>query len=217
MKKHIYILSGLGADHRAFQRIDFKEFNHTFIQWVAPNRDETLSQYAQRIAKQLTEENPIIIGLSFGGMVAVEIAKPIPTAQLILISSAKTKHEIPKFYRLLGKLKLHKLLPVTLLKKSNPMTNWFFGVKTIHDKQILADILYDTNPIFLKWAMNAVMIWQNEIIPPNVVHIHGSHDKILPIRCVNATEIIPGGGHLMVLSNHKNLNKVNTSMLNLFS
>lgn len=98
----VYIFSGLGVDRRVFDRIDFKDLDVKFIDWIDPIKNETLQNYAKRISRKITSENPILIGLSFGGMIAVEISKILNTKKIILIASAKNKYELPFIYRLFG-------------------------------------------------------------------------------------------------------------------
>ena len=208
LTKELYILSGLGADKRVFQRLDFSDFKATFIKWIVPKDKETIENYATRLLDQITSKNPTLIGLSFGGIIAVEIAKQIDTEKVILIASAKTKNEIPFYYRFTGQLGIHKLLPTRLLKSSNFMTNWFFGTSSTFDKQLLRQILIDTDPTFLKWAIDKVVTWTNRTQTENVFHIHGTSDKILPVNFVNCNLKIKDGGHLMTLNKADELNKI---------
>ena len=92
--KNVYIFSGLGADKRVFQKMDFSEYNATFVEWILPNRTENIESYSKKLTEQIKHEKPILIGLSFGGIIATEIAKIIETEKIILIDSAKNKTEI---------------------------------------------------------------------------------------------------------------------------
>lgn len=85
----IYVFSGLGVDKRVYDNIDFGTLDVEFIDWIEPLKNESLESYAFRISKKITEENPILIGLSFGGMLAAEISKIINVKKIILIASAK--------------------------------------------------------------------------------------------------------------------------------
>jgi pimeloyl-ACP methyl ester carboxylesterase len=196
----LYILSGLGADERVFQRLDLSGYSVTFIKWQAPLKKETIGSYAARLLAQIKTPKPTLIGLSFGGIMAVEIAKQIDTEKIILISAAKTKNEIPFYYRWAGVLKLHTLLPKPLLKSSNFLTNWLFGVTSSDDKQLLKQTLKETDIIFLKWAINAVVHWKNQILPKKLFHIHGKKDRILPVKFLNCDRAVKTGGHLMILN-----------------
>ncbi|HLW32144.1 MAG TPA: alpha/beta hydrolase [Aequorivita sp.] len=208
LTKELYIFSGLGADERVFQRLDFSGFSRTYIKWIVPQDTETIENYATRLLDQITTSKPILIGLSFGGLIAVEVAKQIDTEKVILISSAKTKYEIPFYYRLAGQLGLQKLLPTRLLKNSNFITNWFFGTSSSFDKKLLKQILIDTDPTFLKWAIDKVARWTNQTPTNNLFHIHGSGDRILPMSFIKSDAAVRSGGHLIALNKADELNKI---------
>src|SRR4051794_35905388 len=93
--KNIYCISGLGADERAFERLKIAGCSLHFVDRIPPLPNETLFSYAGRMSERITEISPVVIGLSFGGMIAIEMAKQIPIEKLILISSVKTRNEIP--------------------------------------------------------------------------------------------------------------------------
>jgi len=208
LKKEIYIFSGLGADERVFQQLDFSDFDTTFIKWIAPLPKETIEHYATRLLDQITTAKPILIGLSFGGLMAVEVAKQIDVKKIILIASAKTKNEVPFYYRFAGHLGLHKLLTSKLLRSSNFLTNWLFGITLPSDKRLLLQILADTDPVFLKWAIDKIANWTNQTLPKNIFHIHGTSDRILPFKFVAYDHKIENGGHLMTLNKADELNKI---------
>ncbi|PVH25498.1 alpha/beta fold hydrolase [Sphingobacterium corticibacter] len=208
MAREIYIFSGLGADERVFQKLDFSGHKIAFIKWIAPQKDETIEQYATRLREQIPTTKPILIGLSFGGIMAVEVAKQIETEKVILIASAKTKHEIPIYYRVAGSLRLHKILPTALLKKSNAITNWLFGAESTSDKALLKQIVIDTDPLFLRWAIDKIALWKNQDEPHNLIHIHGTRDKILPYRFIKNVIKVKGGGHFMTLNKEDELNRI---------
>ncbi len=165
MSETIYIISGLGADQRVFCNIDFTNKNVVFIHWIQSLPNEKIDNYALRLSAFITTPHPIIIGLSFGGIVAIEIAKIIPTKLIILISSVKHYSEMPMWYKLAGALRLNKIIPFSLFKKANFLTYYFFGVNTIEQKQLLKTIFQETNTQFLRWAINCIVNWNNNFIP----------------------------------------------------
>ncbi len=199
MSKAIYIFSGLGADERVFQFIDFFEYKPVFINWIDPLRNETIESYAARISSKITAPNPVLIGLSFGGIIAVEVAKIIKPEKIILISSVQSKDEIPFIYRLAGMLRLHRIMPAAVMRKANFITYWLFGIKSDAEKKILAAILKATDPVFLSWAIDKILTWKNKSKTENLIQIHGTQDRLFP-SYKSADVIIKGGGHLMVLN-----------------
>ncbi len=206
--ENLFVFSGLGADKRVFNYLDFSKHNTTFINWVHPTHNESIENYAKRLTKQITSEKPILIGLSFGGIIAVEVGKIIESKKIILIASAKSKNEIPFYYRLAGFLKLHKLIPTKLMKKANFMSFWFFGINSKENKNLLAEILKDTDETFLKWAIDKIVNWKNTHIHKNLKHIHGTADRILPIKFVKSDVKIANGGHFMTIDKFEELNIV---------
>ncbi len=208
MKQKIVIFSGLGADERVFQKLDLSLYSPVFINWVSPFKNETIEAYAQRIKEQITVQNPVIIGLSFGGIMAIEIGKLIKTEKIILLASVKTADELPFYYRFAGSLRLHKLLPTLVLKRPNFISNWFFGAESDSEKVLLKQILADTDSVFLAWAIDKIARWKNKTLLSNIFHIHGNADRILPIRFVRCDVTIAGGGHFMTLNKVEELKEI---------
>ena len=209
MKQKIYLISGLGADERVFKNLDFNGFEPHFIKWIEPFENENLPDYAKRLLPQITTEKPLIVGVSFGGMIAVEISKLIYYPKVIIVSSAQTKKDIPEIYRFLGSLKIHYFIPSFILNSANFITYWLFGVTTFEDKKLLKAILEDTNIHFLKWALLAISTWKNETMNDDIIHIHGNNDKILPLKNIYSVDFkVVNGGHLMILNKAQEINSI---------
>ncbi len=206
--KNVYIFSGLGADERVFQKMNFSEHNVNFLDWILPSKNESIEKYAIKLTKLIKHEKPILIGLSFGGIIAIEVAKIINTEKIILIASCKNETEIPIYFRIIGRLKLHKLVPAKLLKIPNFISFWFFGTQNKEDKKILSEILKDTDEKFLKWAIDIIVTWKNRIVHKNTFHIHGISDRILPIAFVKCDIKIKKGGHFMTLNQAEELTQI---------
>jgi len=212
---NVYFLSGLGVDRRMFARLKFPaQFEIDHIDWILPLKRELLINYAKRLLSQMDGSQPfVLVGYSFGGMVAVEISKLLKAEQIILISSVSTTRQIPWYYRVFGKLKLHTLIPACLFKIANPLTYWLFGAKTKEQKVFLKQILIDTDTRFLKWAISKVLTWDNKVKPKNLYHIHAIDDKILPVKYTQADAKIENGGHLMVYKQPEKISKLITEKI----
>ncbi|BAU64657.1 hypothetical protein STA3757_20300 [Stanieria sp. NIES-3757] len=213
--KDIYFISGLGADKRVFQRLEFKGYQPVHIDWLDPKPNEALADYAQRLTNQIKSDHPIIIGLSFGGIVAVEIAKQIQVDHLILISSTKNRAEIPFYFKILRWFPIHRIFPYqTFLFIGYSLVKWFFGLENKEECQLLRAILFDTDAHFIKWAIHRVVIWNNQTIPDHLYHIHGMSDRIFPIRFVKPDCAIEKAGHLMVLNRAFQISKLIEKVIN---
>ena len=201
----VYFISGLGADEKAFQALVLPGIQPIHLNWFPPLKKENMAVYAKRMSYLITEAEPVIIGLSFGGMMAVEIAKTIPVKKLILISSAKGKQELPPYFTVCRYLPLHKILPLRLISLNTKMMFYIFGTRTEEQKKNLTAIIQNTNGGFNQWAINQVVHWNNQQTPANLEHIHGSADKLLPCRYVKADHTIQQGGHFMIVNQSKEL------------
>lgn len=197
--KKIYCLSGIGADKRIFEFIDIPDAELVHISWLPPLQGEGLEQYAKRLSTSIKEENFLLAGVSFGGMIATEIAKLYPAANVLIFSSAKTCNEVPFYFKLFKWLPLYKILPDGMMHQANALSYYFFGARTAPVKKIMQAIMKDTNASFIRWAMGAILKWENKIKPANLYHVHGNRDLILPLNFVRANEIVEDGTHLMIL------------------
>ena len=214
-EKRIYCISGLGADQRVFTKLKFKGYQPVYLDWLPPNQQESLADYAQRLAANIEDQEPILIGLSFGGMVATEIAKQIEVKQAILISTVKITPENPWYFRLFRWLPIHRLIPFkSLLWLVYWLINWFFSLETTEERKLLKAILIDTDAKFLKWAINQAIFWQNEIIPDHIYHIHGTGDRIFPLTFVEPDITIDKGGHFMIMNRADKISQIIDELLN---
>jgi pimeloyl-ACP methyl ester carboxylesterase len=199
MHMDVFFLSGLGADKTVFQFLDHSSYNPVFIDWPSPKKSESLADYALRLKEKFIPDNATVVGLSFGGMLATEIAKKYSGVRSILISSAKTKEELPSLYRSGKYFPLHQWSPYGLQKWFMMRIKWLFGINTTASQKLYESIIRNSDPGYNQWAIDAILNWENMEVPPNVIHIHGTHDKILPYKNIQCDYAVRGGGHLMVM------------------
>ena len=199
---HVVMIPGLGVDERIFQDLAIdKRFSRTVIRWITPQPNENLSSYARRLAEQIPQKNNLIlVGISFGGIIAVEMAKFLNPVQTIIISSVKTSHELPWYYRLAGRLRLPFVAPLALGKKTPWLQTYIFGAKTKEEKLLLRQIIQELDIPYVRWALYQISTWPNQTQIPGLLHLHGTHDKLFPIKYIRNSRPVPSGEHLMVLS-----------------
>lgn len=206
---NIYFIPGLGADKKIFKHIRVPEgFTAHYLDWLPPRKDETLKSYSDLLAEKIDTSQPfVIVGLSFGGMLAAEIIDKYPLGKMILISSVPEYGKLPFYYRFAGKIGLDRLLPVSLLKWAALMKR-LFTAETREQKAYLKKMIRDVDSSFIKWGLHAIVKWRGGAKNKNYVHIHGSGDALLPARYCRATHIIKGGGHLMILTRYDEINRI---------
>lgn len=196
---NVYFIAGLGANKRAFSYLDLSWCTPIFIDWIPPLPKESLAGYALRLRKTISEPNPVIVGVSFGGMLLTEMAKADDSIKAIIISSIKTYKEFPAYLRMWRYLPVYKIWNVKLARVSGKLSTLFVGPRGASQKETFRQILSESDPRFTVWAIGAILNWTNTVVPSNVTHIHGTADRLLPNRYVKAHYLISEGRHIMIM------------------
>lgn len=193
----VFGISGLGADKRIF---DYLNLDYEFIplDWIVPKSKETIQQYAQRMIDHYKidkELNVVILGVSFGGMIASEMNSILNPTKTFVISSATKSSELPWLFSIAGKLKLIHLIPKKLLKPNVRIAAFLFGTKK---KKLLKAIIDDTDLDFLKWGIYAITNWKKTESDSKIITLHGTKDKVIPSKG-QKNHLLHNGGHFMIV------------------
>jgi len=208
MKPTIYFIPGLGVDERVFYMLDIVGANRHFCKIFKPQKKESLKSYAQRMIEDNNiQENSIIVGLSFGGIIAAEINDLIPCKQLIIISSLKNKYERPFWMTLQPTLPI-KLLPPIAFKAAAVAASPFVGKMSYEEFDVYLSMLNNTDDDYYKWAVQQVINWERKEYDPNIIHIHGRNDLLFPNHFIKNQIVIEGGAHTLVLRYYKQVSKI---------
>ena len=206
----LLLLPGVGADRRLFDAQRSCAADVNVIEWIAPaTRDEPLTDYAVRLAATIDASRPFFIGgASFGGMVALELARHVRPLAVILIASCRSPSLLPRHYRQLSAFA--HLLPARTFTSALARTRLItsrFGLRTRDERQLFGEMLRATPPPFVQWACRAIFAWPGAAdLDVPVHHIHGADDRIIPLRCVRPDVVLPGGGHLLNVTHHAEVN-----------
>lgn len=195
------MISGMGADSRLFRNIKLPaHYQVMLVDWHAPKPADTLTTYARDIVKQYDiQPNSTVIGVSLGGMISVEIAKLVQLDKVILISSIKADSEAPWYFKVGRSVPVYKAIPGKLMTHLGFLVKPMFGKMSADDLALFKSMLRNSAPVFLKWAMRAVLNWRNNVVLPNLYHIIGDKDLVFPYQNIkNPTAVIKGGTHIMV-------------------
>lgn len=208
-----YFISGLGADKKAFQRIKLPTgYEPVYLDWIIPEKNESLTEYARRFSSLINDDSFILIGLSFGGMLACELARLRNPAKTIIISSIPTSDELPWYFKRAGTIGLHKYVPIKLLGAATVLKN-MFGTISKEDKALIYNYAKFADPNLIRWSLHAILSWERHERLPGVVHVHGSKDFMLPIRYTRPDYIVKDGGHLIVFNKADEVNKILNEVL----
>lgn len=208
LNRTIYCISGLGADEKIFVNLQLNGYELKHIPWLRPHKKERLEEYAARMAQPIQGESPLLMGVSFGGMIGIEIARQISLQKLIIISSIKSASEMPQWMRVAGSLQLNKLLPIRSYKFTERIDNARLGVSTIEERDMVRNYRRNSDPVYLNWAVNQVLNWRNNWQPAHIIHIHGDKDKIFPMKRITPHHIVKGGTHLMIYNRGEEISEL---------
>lgn len=195
----VYFIAGLGANKRAFEYLELSWCEPLFIDWIPPLQNESLKGYALRLRQVIKEENPVVIGVSFGGMLTTEMAKAEPGMKAIIISSNKTHKEFPGYLRMWKYLPVYKWVSPSLIKTGGHFTTRIIGPEGQLQRETFKKIVAETDPSFTQWAVDAILHWNSTQVPVNLTHIHGTADRLLPIRFTRPHHVVQGGKHIMIM------------------
>jgi pimeloyl-ACP methyl ester carboxylesterase len=115
--------------------------------------------------------------------------------------------DLPGYFKLTGKFNIHRLIPASLVKFAAMMKR-SFSSDSSEDKIILKRMIRESDERFIRWAIDAVVKWENKSLPFDYTHIHGTRDEVFPIYFTKPTDIIAKGGHLMVMDRAKEINQI---------
>lgn len=201
----IYCFSGLGADERAFKYMDLHPHEVVHVKWLDPLEDETLESYAKRMGEVVNQDEPfVLMGLSFGGMLAQELSMRMRPRKTLLISTISGKHEQPFRMKISKWFNVYNLIPATYFNRPSAIAFRLFGAKSQGEQELLSEILQDSDPKYIRWALNAIARWNNTQTV-DAFRIHGSDDQLFPLSSVKPDYVVAGGGHLMVISHAKEI------------
>lgn len=206
----IYCIPGLGINEEVFRNLKLENCDIRHIKWITPLKDERLPSYAARLAEQIDMSKPFgLIGMSFGGMCAVEIAKKHKSVKIILVSSSKTAGEIPINIRMWGNLPLYKNFNDSFYKNAAINIKSLFGVKSKEQGERFERMLNSAPENYFAGAINCIVTWKNTEVPENLIHIHGTSDLILPYSKIeNCNYTIKDGTHFMIADRAEEINAI---------
>ncbi|WP_047547712.1 alpha/beta hydrolase [Psychroserpens sp. Hel_I_66] len=206
---HVYLMPGMAANPTIFEHIKLpeKQFEIHWLEWIMPNQGESLESYAKRMILNIKEENVVLLGVSFGGILVQEMSKYMNLRKLFVVSSIKSKHELPKRLKVMKFTKAYKILPTQLVSNIDVLAKYAFGETITKRIELYKKYLSVNDKQYLDWAIENVIEWDQEEPNEDAIYIQGDNDAVFPHSCVGNCIIIPGGTHIMVINKYKWFNE----------
>ena len=208
-KIHVYFVPGMAAGAEIFRNIRLPEdrFTSHILEWLIPEKNEKIALYAKRMAALITEKDSVLIGVSFGGVVAQEMSEYVSLRKLIIISSVKTEYELPRRMKFARKSFFYKLIPTSLVLSAEDLTKFSVGPRSQKRLRLYQEYLHVRDKQYLDWAIQNMVCWNRKKPVAGVVHIHGDKDIVFPIKYIKNCEVQKGGTHIMVLNKGQELSE----------
>lgn len=210
-KTPIYFMPGLAAGPEIFEHLELspEKYELHYLTWKKPLAlEETISNYAMRMTDDIKHKNPVLVGVSFGGIMVQEMSKFVETKKIIIISSVKTSNELPKRYKMAKFTKAYKFFPTNIVSNFEDYAKYFLGKSLKKRAEIYKKYLSVRGKTYLNWSISSVLNWKQETPLKDIVHIHGTNDHVFPIKHINNAIEIKGGTHVMILTKAKQISKI---------
>ena len=206
---HVYFMPGMAASPMIFEHIRLPEdqFEMHFLEWLIPFDNESVSDYAFRISKSIEHDNIVLLGVSFGGVLVQEMDKHVKVKKLIIVSSVKSMLELPKRMLLAKTTKAYKLIPTQLASNIDVFAKYAFGNNVTKRLDLYKKYLSVNDSIYLSWAIEQMVCWNQETCNPDIIHIHGDNDPVFPIKNISNCVTIKNGSHIMIINKYKWFNE----------
>lgn len=206
---HVYFMPGMAASPKIFENIQLptSQFEMHFLEWIIPDGNETLSQYAIRMNSYIKHDNIALIGVSFGGVLVQEMSKHLTLKRVIIISSVSSKHELPKRMVMARKTKAYSLIPTSLVHQLDTFLKYAFGSNIKKRLELYKKYLSVNDKKYLDWAIKNMVCWDQEKPIPGAIHIHGDQDMVFPCHHIHDFIKIKGGTHIMIINKFRWFNE----------
>lgn len=204
----VYFFPGQGSDEHIFDKIALdSSFKKVYLSYPIPKRGTDMKEYAFEISKNIdTSSAYSFVAVSLGGMLISELLEVYKPQKAIIISSAKCRSELPFRYRFQKYIPINKIIPKRLIKIGAKILQPIVEADRNKNKKTFKAMLHSKDPKYLKRSVNLIVNWSKKETNPQIIHIHGSRDKTIPIRNVKNPIIIEKGSHMMTLTRGEELN-----------
>ena len=206
---HVYLMPGMAANPSIFEHIKLPEdqFKIHWLEWKIPTKKESLESYSKRIIKDIKHNNPVLLGVSFGGILVQEMSKHMSLRKLFVVSSVKSHHELPKRLKLLKYTKAYKILPTQFVGNVDLLAKYAFGETIKKRVELYKKYLSVNDKAYLDWAIKEVVCWDQETPNSEATYIHGDKDFVFPHSTNGDCIVLKGGSHIMIINKYKWFNE----------
>ena len=200
-KIHVYLMPGMAASPSIFENIFLPpdQFEVHTLDWFIPDRGMSLRSYAQKMCERVEHPDPVLLGVSFGGILVQEMAKVIDIRKILIVSSIKSRSELPKKMLFAKYTKAHKLLPTGLVNNVELLAKYAFGEPVAKRLHLYEKYLSLRDRYYLDWSVDQIVNWDQTTPPKNLIHIQGEKDSVFPVANIKECLVVRNATHTMII------------------
>ena len=207
-----YFIGGIASDERLFRYQMVSIENAVYLPFPKHDRNDTMETYAQKFIPFIDTSKPFnIVANSMGGIMTMELIKHVNPEKVVLISSIKSRKEMPFILKQMKFTNMHKLLPGKGFIGAIQFGSLFKRevLKEPAMRNLAVSMAKSNDPSFLYWCVNAIVKWNGtEDYRKDIIHIHGTKDEMFPLRNIKNVIEVKGGSHAMILNRHHEVTKL---------
>ncbi len=194
-----HLMPGLGVDGRVFQKLTLP-FQVKVLNWLPPEKSESWQDYVIRMNGLIEGDQPVLVGVSQGGMLVQDLTRLRNVRAVVLISTLTHQDSFPQLFKWARFFPFYRLIQGSWRIKT---LRWWaprVGIIDPQEQQLLADMFSQQNDRDRMWAMQQVLRWQGpELMVPHL-RIHGTKDRVFPAYHIHDPHVrwVQGGNHFMV-------------------
>ncbi|MEP2278552.1 alpha/beta hydrolase [Maribacter sp.] len=206
---HIYCMPGMAASPAIFEYIKLpkESFELHLLEWNIAGKGISFKEYAKNMCSKIQHEDIVLLGVSLGGLLVQEMTKFIDVRKVIIISSVKTRYELPKRMLFARYTSVHKLLPTGLVNNVELLAKYAFGESVVKRLSLYEKYLSVRDKSYIDWSINELVNWRQEVPCDKLVHIQGEKDAVFPIENIRNCISVPNGTHTMIIHRAKWFNE----------
>lgn len=203
----VYLLPGIGCDHRLFDRMDLTGLDVVKMDWPEFKPGCSLASIARDLSIHVNADEPhILVGVSMGGMVAQELAVTTSPVKVVLISSWTGPGEWSMLARAGSVLQLYRGITHFTMWATWPAKR-ILGQRDRAADLLLWEMARAETATKIRIGTGAILRWKGSPWKGPIVRIHGDNDRVTPMR-FPVDHVVRGGAHIMVLTRAEEVSRL---------
>ena len=215
-KTVIYCFPGQGSDKHLFDSISVdSNYVLEIIEYGSPEKGMSMESSARSLSVNIdTTRKFILLGVSLGGMICIELSEFLNPEKTIIISSAKNRKELPLRYKFQRTVPLYKIFGGRTLLAGAKFLQPIVEPDRNKNKETFKQMISSKDPTYMKRTISIIINWRRISNSKRIYQIHGNNDHTIPLRNItNPDFIVRNGSHMITLTRPAEINKNLNSIL----